>query len=87
MSASSSKPSALAPGPIAISHEQRKSFARDGAICVHGVLDSPWLNRLSKLFEQPKRQGRDLSGYYGDEIAATGVRSRADHRRRRLLVS
>lgn len=50
-----------------ISNQQREGFARDGAVCVRGVLDSPWLNRLSKLFEELKRQGRDLSGYYGDE--------------------
>lgn len=53
-------------GANAITPEQAQSFAHDGAVCVRGVLNQDWRDRLSVLFEQLKAQGTDLSNYYGD---------------------
>ena len=48
------------------------TFARDGAVCVRGVLHPDWLARTSSLFETVIAHGDDMSGYYGEGQAGPG---------------
>ena len=58
---------ATAPGARALpSASLAREFERDGAVCVRGLIDESWLRQLAEAFEELKRQGRDLSAYYGD---------------------
>lgn len=45
---------------------QALALARDGAVCVRGVLDRRWLDELAGLFADLQPQGTDLSSYYGE---------------------
>ena len=51
---------------LGVSHEHAQTFARDGAVCVRGLLDGLWLKELAVRFDELKAQGIDLSSYYGD---------------------
>lgn len=42
------------------------AFARDGAVCIRGVLDGHWLAALTNVFDSLKSKGADLSAYYDD---------------------
>jgi ectoine hydroxylase-related dioxygenase (phytanoyl-CoA dioxygenase family) len=46
--------------------EHSQALARDGAVCLRGLLDQRWLHELSVMFVKLKAQGTDLSSYYGD---------------------
>jgi ectoine hydroxylase-related dioxygenase (phytanoyl-CoA dioxygenase family) len=55
-----------------VSSADATTFARDGAVCVRGVLDREWLARLSGLFDSIMAHGQDMSGYYGEGQAGKG---------------